>query len=116
MCILFLATASVKAQTADHANRFKQIEAAKVAYVTRELALTPAEAEHFFPLYNQYQKEMRTLIQQRKDKTGKRRSELDYDSEVLALKMRYRDTFIPIINAQRTARFLKQSVSSEKNY
>ncbi|MEH6308170.1 hypothetical protein RYH73_21110 [Olivibacter sp. CPCC 100613] len=106
--ILLLASFfSIKAQDRDQQNRFKEIEAAKIAYVTKELSLSPTDAERFFPLYNQYQKEMRTLIHQRRTKTGKKRSELDYDSEVLALKMRYRDAFIPIINAQRTAKFFE---------
>ena len=98
---------TLKAQDRDQQNRFKQIEAAKIAYITKELSLSPADAERFFPLYNQYQREMRALIHQRRTKTGKKRSELDYDSEVLALKMRYRDAFIPIINAQRTAKFFE---------
>lgn len=105
--LLIIAVFNLKGQGFDQQNRFKQIEAAKIAYITKELSLSPTEAERFFPLYNQYQKEMRMLIHQRRTKTGKKRSELDYDSEVLALKMRYRDAFIPIINAQRTAKFFE---------
>jgi len=105
--ILSFITLYLGAQNLVDQNRFKQIEAAKIAYVTKELALSPADAERFFPLYNQYQRELRELIHQRKTKTGKKRGELEYDSEVLALKLRYRDAFIPIINAQRTARFFE---------
>jgi len=105
--LLFASITNIEAQNQDRHNLFKQIEAAKIAFLTKELSLTPADAERFFPLYNQYQKEMRELIQQRRSKTGKKRGELEYDSEVLALKMRYRDSFIPIINAQRTAKFFE---------
>ncbi|GAA4796558.1 hypothetical protein GCM10023231_26300 [Olivibacter ginsenosidimutans] len=105
--LVFIAVLSAKAQNDDKRNLFKQIEAAKIAYVTKELSLSPSDAERFFPLYNQYQRELHNLIQQRRSKTGKKRGELEFDSEVLALKMRYRDAFIPIINAQRTARFFE---------
>ncbi len=97
----------IKAQNRNSPDHFKQVEAAKIAFITKELSLTREEAERFFPLYNQYQKDMRILIHERKVKTRKNRDELDYDSEVLALKLRYRDTFIPILNAQRTARFFE---------
>ncbi len=105
--LLLASIFTVKAQDRDQQHQFKQIEAAKIAYITKELSLSPADAERFFPLYNQYQREMRMLIHQRRTKTGKKRNELEYDSEVLALKMRYRDAFIPIINAQRTAKFFE---------
>jgi len=105
--LFFASILCIKAQGNDNQDRFKQIEAAKIAYLTKELSLSPADAERFFPLYNQYQKEMRSLVHQKRTKTGKNKGELEYDSEVLALKMRYRDAFIPIINAQRTARFFE---------
>lgn len=106
-CLLFFASILyIKAQN-DNQNRFRQIEAAKIAYITKELSLSPGDAERFFPLYNQYQKELSNLIHQKRTKSGKKKGELEYDSEVLALKMRYRDAFIPVINAQRTARFFE---------
>jgi len=104
---VFVSIWSLRAQDNDREKLFKQIEAAKIAYITKELSLSPTDAERFFPLYNQYQQEKRELIHQRRSKTGKRRGELEFDSQVLALKMRYRDAFIPIINAKRTARFFE---------
>lgn len=104
--ILFF-TVQLRAQDAGSQDRFKQIEAAKIAYITKELALSPEDAERFFPLYNQYQRELRNLIHQKRSKNGSKKGELEYDSEVLALKMRYRDGFIPVINAKRTARFFE---------
>lgn len=104
--ILFF-TIQLRAQDAGSKDRFKQIEAAKIAYITKELALSPEDAQRFFPLYNQYQRELRTLIHQKRSKNGSKKGELEYDSEVLALKMRYRDGFIPVINAKRTARFFE---------
>lgn len=34
--------------------RHEQIEARRVAFITRELSLTPAEAQEFWPVYNEY--------------------------------------------------------------
>lgn len=94
---------TVKGQDQD---RFKQIEAAKIAYITKELQLSPKEAERFFPLYNQYHREMRTLVN-RKHSKDNRKGEIEYDAEIVELKKRYRDQFVPIINPQRASRFFE---------
>ena len=43
------------------ANRKKQIEARKVAFITSELNLSPEEAQIFWPVYNQAQAERKAL-------------------------------------------------------
>lgn len=41
----------------------ERIHAAKVAYITDRLKLTPTESEKFWPLYNQYEAEQRKIRQ-----------------------------------------------------
>ena len=43
----------------------QKIEAMKVAFITEQLSLTPAEAEKFWPVYNQFSDNMRSM---RKDR------------------------------------------------
>jgi len=111
ICFIFFAAVNpTKAQENNRENRFKQIETAKIAYVTKELAITPKEAERFFPLYNQYQNDIRALIHQKRNAAGGQRrgkNELQYDEEVLALKRKYRDIFTPVLDAQRATRFFE---------
>ena len=40
----------------DDANR---VEVVKMAYITRELNLTPQEAQNFWPVYNNYENEIK---------------------------------------------------------
>jgi hypothetical protein len=42
----------------------EKINAARVAYITERLGLTPAEAERFWPLYREYTDKQRALKQQ----------------------------------------------------
>lgn len=42
----------------------EKINAARVAYITERLALSPAEAEKFWPLYREFTEKQRTLKQQ----------------------------------------------------
>ncbi len=91
---------------------FEKIEAAKIAFLTKELSLTPKEAQQFFPVYNQYQKEIRAVIhrkrkEQRDNGERPRRGELEYDAEVLRLKKQYQKDFSQVVGNDRASRFFE---------
>lgn len=46
--------------------KIKEFEAQKIAFFTHELEITPEEAIHFWPLYNEMQKKHRDIEQQRR--------------------------------------------------
>lgn len=77
--------------------RQENIEALKVAFLSKELELTPDEAQKFWPLYNQYAKELKTTIKDDADV-------LDRDEKVLNLRKRYRDQFTKVLGQQRMNR------------
>ncbi len=47
-------------------NNRKEIEAKKVAFITEKLDLSPDEAQKFWPVYNTYHSELKSLIKKRK--------------------------------------------------
>ncbi len=58
LVILFiLFTATIQAQEGKH----EKIKALKTAYITEQLALTPSEAEKFWPVYNSYYEKFHAL-------------------------------------------------------
>src|SRR3546814_14932243 len=76
LALLFPVTLAVAQES--RAERFERIEAEKIAFITKELNLTPAEAQKFFPVYNQYPREIYKLMQERRSTrrlSGKSRSE-----------------------------------------
>lgn len=77
--------------------RQQDIEALKVAFISKELELTPAEAQKFWPVYNEYSKELRGIITNEKDV-------LPRDEKVLNLRKRYSDQFTNILGQQRMNR------------
>ena len=77
--------------------RQQDIEALKVAFISKELELTPEEAQKFWPVYNQYSVELKTTIKEDKDV-------LIRDEKVLNLRKRYRDQFSNILGQQRMNR------------
>ena len=75
----------------------QDIEALKVAFISKELELTPDEAQKFWPVYNQYAKELKTTIKGDADV-------LDRDEKVLNLRKRYRDQFTKVLGQNRMNR------------
>jgi len=92
-----MATFAKAQETAPDEKRQQDIEALKVAFISKELELSPEEAQKFWPVYNQYSKELKATIKDDADV-------LDRDEKVLNLRKRYKDQFTNILGAQRMNR------------
>jgi hypothetical protein len=96
-CIVLLSSAQVYQQQPINEKRHQDIEALKVAFISRELELTPEEAQRFWPLYNQYTIELNETI-------GNTPDVLLRDERVLNLRKRYSEQFVRIIGPERLNR------------
>ena len=120
------------AQQSSDAELRERIRAAQVAYLSQKLDLTPDEAQKFWPLYNQYTKEVELLIAERRN-TGVKQAdhpeknknegnkELGYERRMLDIKTHYDKEFQKVLpttkasNVFRTEReFRSQLVRSLK--
>lgn len=70
------------------------IEALKVAFISKELELTPEEAQKFWPIYNQYSKELAVASKDNIDV-------LDRDEKVLNVRKRYKEQFVKVLGQPR---------------
>lgn len=57
MVVVAATTVNAQPDDKDHKNKWEKFRAEKVAFLTTELDLTPAEAQKFWPVYNQLEKE-----------------------------------------------------------
>ena len=76
------------------AKKQADIEALRVAFISKELELTPAEAQKFWPLYSQYSQELKATRNENPDV-------LVREEKVLNLKKRYQEPFTKILGGQR---------------
>ncbi|MGO3109495.1 MAG: hypothetical protein ACTIJ8_13600 [Sphingobacterium sp.] len=119
LCAVFLCLLHVNAQPRD-SKRFTAIENEKIAYITKELNLTQAEAQRFFPIYNQYSKKVWALKSEKKGKSttsvpkgvnsfsgSRRRDVLSYDARELEVKKEYRQKFSKIVGSARASQFFQ---------
>ncbi len=77
------------------------IESLKIAFLTKQLSLTPEEAQKFWPVYNQYTMELRKM---RKDHAG---DELEMREKALNLTKRYRPELVKCVGPNKFNRLLK---------
>ena len=82
-------------------NNENALESLKIAFLTKQLNLTPEEAQKFWPVYNQYTQELRKM---RREHTG---DELDLREKALNLTKRYRPDFIKSVGPNKFNRLLK---------
>lgn len=126
LLILAIATLQVNSQTGR--GRFhdpeynEKIHSMKIAFITEKLSLSPAEAEKFWPVYNQFQKEVNKLkakhregmmrtkeIDELTDEEAARcaENEIIRIEEMASLKRKYHDKFLNILPVKKVALLYK---------
>ncbi len=65
--LVILSAAFAQSKNEDHKDRWEKYRAEKVAFLTSNLELTPAEAQRFWPVYNQLEKERWEAQKQRRE-------------------------------------------------
>lgn len=65
--VFVFASYRAKAQNESHEARIERYRTEKVAFLTSKMELTPAEAEKFWPVYNQLEKERWEAQKSRRD-------------------------------------------------
>lgn len=97
----------------DKSKNFERLKAKKIAYITDELELTPAESQIFWPVYNQFRKDLEALRADRQP-NGEELNDLSetealailnnsiqLDKKEIELKEKYNAKFVEIISAKR---------------
>lgn len=98
-------------------NNFERVETEKIAFITKELMLTPKEAQAFFPIYNSYRDEINKVVHsysrnssnsnKNNSSNSRKMDELARETQVLEIKKKYRKQFTDIVGASRASRFFE---------
>ena len=102
---LFCHPPASQAQQGSDAEIKDRIRAAEIAYLAQKLDLTPDEAQKFWPLYNQYTKEVEILIAERRKRNKAPQQplqptddkELGYERRMLDIKTHYSQEFQKVL-------------------
>ena len=107
--IIMCLTINTGLMAQDRREHFERIEAIKVAFITKKLDLTTEEAQKFWPVYNNYQKELMDLMRKRREDRQKTdiapndkiNADLAYESRMLDLKKKYKKLYLKAIPAEK---------------
>ncbi len=120
ICLIALCGTTLYAQQ----DKFRAIESEKVAYITKELKLTPTEAQKFFPIYNKYNEEMWALKRAKRGASsstvasnstparansfsGIKRDVIAFDAQEVDIKKKYRTQFSEVVGQSRASQFFQ---------
>lgn len=117
--LLMLVFALPQAETyAQPGRRMERVHALKVAYITDHVNLTSEQAEKFWPIYDNYEDEIRKIRldfrtkykdQQQQNPEEARNfieDNLDYQEAILNLKKKYKNQFLKVISPQQLSSLL----------
>ena len=101
LLILFaLFTFSLANAQNGNGQRIEKIQALKIAFITQRLDLTPAEAEKFWPIYNDYEHELNNI------RLNNRNGDvLDNEQKLLNIKKKYSPSFEKVLGPQKLNKF-----------
>lgn len=99
--------------------RMERVHALKVAYITDHINLTSEQAEKFWPIYDDFEAELRKIrfdfrakykAQPQQQSPEEARNfiddNLDYQEAILDLKKRYKTQFLKVISPQQLSNLL----------
>jgi hypothetical protein len=111
---IFLFVSILIGQLAIAQPRGEKVASIKIGFLTEKLHLDPKTAEQFWPIYNQYDDEIRGLIQDKRNKDDQRSAQeiLDQEQKAIDIKRKYSTQFLRVINNEQ----LGQLYQSEREF
>jgi hypothetical protein len=91
----------------------KKLMAARNRFITQQLSLTDEESRKFWPMYNKYQQELtavrilKRLNNSNANGADQVNKDLEYDSQMLVIKKKYRDEFYKILPPEKVSELYK---------
>ena len=79
-----------------------KLKAYQIAFFTNRLKLTPDEAQRFWPIFNQYESEIRTNRIQNRQAT-----EIEREEKEIVIRKKYFEQFSQVLNKERADRVFK---------
>jgi len=73
----------------------EKLELFKIQFVTKKLDLTPAEAEKFWPLYNEQKEASRNLMQTAKQ------DEIAFQEAMLVIRKKFKKDLMPVLKTEK---------------
>lgn len=105
MIVALSLTGSVYAQDQPDPKEQEKIQALEIAFISRKLNLTTEEAQRFWPIYNEYKRDVRQVMIAQKNNSN--RDIVDDEQKIIDVRKKYRDRFVGVIGQPRMNKFFQ---------
>ena len=72
----------------------ERLESFRIQFITKKLDLTPAEAEKFWPVYNEQKEASHNLMQTKKE------DEIEFQEAMLVIRKKFKKDLMPILKTE----------------
>ena len=72
----------------------ERLESFRIQFITKKLDLSPAEAEKFWPVYNEQKEASRNLMQAKKE------DEIEFQEAMLVIRKKFKKDLMPILKTE----------------
>lgn len=103
--LLLIGPFMLQAQVNVENTKEEKIQALEVAFISRKLNLTTEEAQKFWPVFNEYKKDMRQIVTVR-DQKGQT-DIIDLEEQLIGVRKKYKDRFSDAIGKPRMNQFFQ---------
>lgn len=95
----------VHAQEQPDTKEQEKIKALEIAFISRKLNLTENEAQRFWPIYNEYKRDVHQVMLTQRNNPNK--DVVESDQALLDVRKRYKDRFVGVIGQPRMNKFFQ---------
>lgn len=100
-----ISNASAQEQQPPDTKQEEKIQALEIAFISRKLNLTTDEAQRFWPVYNEYKRDMRQVMIAQRNNPNK--DVLENEQKIIDVRKKYRDRFTGVIGQPRMNKFFQ---------
>ena len=104
LCCILLALVSFAQEVPDE-KRDQKIQSLEIAFISRKLNLTPEEAQRFWPIFNEYKRDIRQTTKTLKSQTDI--DVLELEQKVIDVRKKYKQQFSDAVGKERMNDFFK---------
>ncbi len=83
----------------------EKIQALEIAFISRKLNLNENEAQRFWPVYNEYKRDVRQVMLTQRN--NPKRDVLDNEQMLIDVRKKYKDRFAGVIGQPRMNKFFE---------
>ncbi len=105
LALAFSRTGYVYAQEQPNPKDHEKIKALEIAFISRKLNLTENEAQRFWPVYNEYKRDVnQVMLTQRRNPN---KDVVDDEQKIVDVRKKYRERFVGVIGQPRMNKFFQ---------